>query len=80
MRETTLRTIAKAVSWQALGLVAMTAITFAITGSVAQGGLVALVGAATGMVVYIVHERLWATISWGKIADQSSSRNGHSEV
>jgi uncharacterized membrane protein len=66
MRDTTLRTIAKAVSWQALGLIVMTAIAFVITGSVAEGGLVALTGAATGLVAYVLHERLWARISWGR--------------
>ena len=75
MQETTFRTIAKAVSWQALGLVVMTAITFAITRSVAQGGLVAIVGAAVGMVSYVLHERVWARISWGKVGDQGRPRS-----
>ena len=47
--ETTRRAIAKAVTWQLIGLFVMTAITYAITGSVAEGGLVAIVGAATGL-------------------------------
>ncbi len=75
MRESTVRTIAKAVSWQALGLVVMTAIAFVITGSAAEGGLVAIAGAAVGMVSYVLHERLWAKVSWGKGGDQSSPRN-----
>jgi len=78
--ETPLRTIAKALSWQAMGLVVMTGITFAITGSFAEGGLVAMLGAATGMVSYIFHERMWAKISWGRTGDQSplpsSNRRG----
>ena len=63
--ETPLRSLVKAVTWQALGLVTMTAITFALTGSLATGGAVALSGAATGAVVYVVHERIWARIRWG---------------
>jgi uncharacterized membrane protein len=63
--ETTRRAVAKAASWQALGLVVMTAITYPITGSVAEGGLVAILGAATGMLTYVLHEKAWANIAWG---------------
>lgn len=64
--ETTRRTIAKAVSWQASGLVVMTAVTYAVTGSVAEGGIVAVAGSAAGMVSYVVHEKLWAKVAWGR--------------
>jgi uncharacterized membrane protein len=63
-----LRTVVKAISWQALGLVSMTGITYAITGSVAEGGLIAVVGAITGMFSFILHERVWTRISWGRSA------------
>ena len=68
--ETTRRTMAKALSWQASGLVVMTAVTYAVTGSVAEGGLVALAGSAAGMVSYVIHERVWARIAWGRQADR----------
>ena len=67
--ETTRRAIAKAVTWQLMGLVVMTAITYAITGSVAEGGLVAIVGAATGLATYVLHERVWSEIAWGRKRD-----------
>ncbi|MGF1622469.1 MAG: DUF2061 domain-containing protein [Rhodomicrobiaceae bacterium] len=67
------RTVAKAISWQALGLITMTAITYAITGSVAEGGLIAVVGAITGMFSFILHERVWTRISWGR----SAGYHGH---
>jgi uncharacterized membrane protein len=63
--ETPIRSLAKAVTWQALGLLTMTAITYALTGSLATGGAVALLGAASGMITYVLHERLWARIRWG---------------
>jgi len=63
--EKPIRSMAKAATWQALGLAVMTAITFAATGSLATGGAVALTGAAVGTVLYVVHERLWARIRWG---------------
>lgn len=66
MSETPLRSLLKAVTWQVLGLVVMTMITWAVTGSVATGGAIALLGAAVGMVTYVLHERIWAGIGWGR--------------
>ncbi|SNS58133.1 DUF2061 domain-containing protein [Tropicimonas sediminicola] len=66
MGETALRSIVKATTWQILGLVVMTLITWAITGSVATGGAIALAGAACGMLTYVLHERVWARIRWGR--------------
>jgi uncharacterized membrane protein len=76
--ETPLRSLAKAVTWQALGLVTMTAITFALTGSLATGGAVALVSAITGAVFYILHERLWARVRWGLAEAQRLARGEES--
>lgn len=64
--DTTLRTLAKTFTWQALGLVTMTAISYAVTGSVAQGGTVAVLSAAIGALFYGLHERLWARVRWGR--------------
>lgn len=66
MGETPLRSVVKAVTWQALGLVVMTAISWLVTGSVAAGGAIALLGALTGTVTYVMHERLWARVPWGR--------------
>ena len=73
--ETPLRSLVKALTWQALGLVTMTLLTFALTGSLATGGAVALAGAGLGFVLYAVHERVWARIRWGLRA-LDESRNG----
>jgi len=63
--ETPLRSLAKALTWQALGLLTMTAITWMLTGSLATGGAVAGLGAVTGAAAYVLHERVWARIRWG---------------
>jgi len=76
--ETPLRSLVKAVTWQALGLVTMTAITFALTGSLATGGAVALVSTVTGAVFYILHERLWARVRWGLAEAQRLARSEES--
>ena len=62
------RSIAKAVTWQLLGFAVMMGITFALTGSLMTGGAVALGGAVVGSFTYVVHERIWARIRWGRRA------------
>lgn len=64
--DTPARTVAKSVTWQISGLLVMTLIAWVVTGSVAQGGAVALTGALAGFVSYFVHERLWARVRWGR--------------
>lgn len=64
--ETTERTIAKAVCWQALGVAVMTLIGYGFTGSFSEGGALAVVTTLIGLLNYIVHERVWARIAWGK--------------
>ncbi len=65
--ETKKRTVAKAFCWQAVGLVVMSIIGYAVTGSVGEGGALALTSAAVGLVNYFLHERLWARVRWGRV-------------
>lgn len=62
------RTVVKALLWQALGLVMMCAVGWALTGSMAVGGGIAVINACIGLVTYICYERLWAGTSWGRQA------------
>ncbi|WP_338050029.1 DUF2061 domain-containing protein [Pseudooceanicola aestuarii] len=55
----------KAGLWTLLGLVVMVAVGWIFTGSVATGGSMAVINAASGMVCYVIYERVWARISWG---------------
>lgn len=64
--ETRARTVVKSVLWTAFGLVVMAAVGFAFTGSVTVGGGMALVNSALGFVTYLLYERLWAGIRWGR--------------
>lgn len=64
--ETPKRTIAKAASWQLLGLLTMAVIGWFFTGSLAAAGSMALVTAVCGLVCYVLHERLWNRIAWGR--------------
>ncbi|SFQ36625.1 Uncharacterized membrane protein [Roseivivax halotolerans] len=64
--DTTRRTVAKALCWQALGLCTMTGLGYLFTGSVSQGGAIALTSSGVALVAYVVHERIWDKISWGR--------------
>ena len=63
--ETPARTLIKSVTWQASGLIVMMLVTWLVTGSVAEGGAVAVSGALIGFFSYLAHERLWARVRWG---------------
>ncbi len=64
--ETRRRSVLKAVIWNLLGLVTMTLVGLAATGSAAIGGTLALVNTALGFTLYLVYERVWAGIRWGR--------------
>lgn len=63
--ETATRSLIKAVTWQATGLVTMTGLAFLMTGNIEAAGGFALSAALTGFVFFILHERIWAHIPWG---------------
>ena len=68
------RVLAKSVTWQLMGLVSMTFVGAAVTGSVSAGGGIALIGAGVGFVCYVVHEALWSHVSWGQRKDQGNQQ------
>jgi len=60
------RTLAKAICWQISGLIMMILIGYVFTGSASQSGAIAIVGTVVGFLSYILHERIWARIGWGR--------------
>lgn len=60
------RTLLKSVVWTLIGLVSMALVGLAFTGSVALGGGMALVNAVLVFASYLVYERVWARIGWGR--------------
>lgn len=64
--ETRQRTVVKALLWQALGLLVMLGVGLAATGSAALGGMIAVANTVIGLVSYILYERIWARIRWGR--------------
>ncbi|MEM8579278.1 MAG: DUF2061 domain-containing protein [Pseudomonadota bacterium] len=53
------RILAKAVTWQTLGLIMMSVIGYVHTGSWISGGGIAITTTAIGAVTYALHEWLW---------------------
>lgn len=66
MVDSSKRTLVKAVLWNLLGLGSMVLVGFLATGSIALGGGIALANAGIGLVCYVIYERVWAGITWGR--------------
>lgn len=64
--ETRARTLVKALLWNAIGLLMMSIVGLALAGSAAIGGIMAAVNTAIGLVSYVVYERVWSRINWGR--------------
>ena len=65
--ESRVRSLVKAICWQMLGLLTMSLIGLAVTGSLALGGMLAGINAAVGLAAYLAHERVWANVRWGRL-------------
>ncbi|HCP81149.1 MAG TPA: hypothetical protein DIT67_06015 [Octadecabacter sp.] len=66
--DTPKRTITKAIIWNLIGLATMALVGLIATGSLAVGGAMALVNAALGLSMYVIYERVWNRVAWGRRA------------
>jgi len=64
--ETRKRSFVKAVIWNLIGLASMILVGFIATGSVAVGGAMAVINTVIGFSLYLIYERVWSNISWGR--------------
>ena len=64
--ETRVRSLVKAIIWNIMGLASMALVGFLATGSVAIGGAIALINTAVGFTMYLIYERVWSRIRWGR--------------
>ena len=64
--ETRGRSVLKAVIWNGIGLFVMSIVGLLATGSATVGGMLAVINTAIGLTLYIVYERIWAGIRWGR--------------
>ena len=59
------RSLMKAVSWRTVGTIDTFVISFFVTGKVSFAGTIAAIEVVTKIMIYYLHERVWAVISWG---------------
>lgn len=63
------RTLTKALTWQAIGFVLMTAINYLYMGNLRDGVGLSTLLTLMGLFSYYWHERVWSQISWGRLSD-----------
>lgn len=63
-----IRSLVKALIWNAIGFTSMALVGFLTTGSARLGGSMALINTVLGFGCYVIYERVWAGISWGRIS------------
>ena len=66
MSDTTKRSVVKTVSWRLTGSAATFIISYAIIGSFAISGTIALIQMTANTLLYYIHERVWNKIKWGR--------------
>jgi uncharacterized membrane protein len=64
-REGHARSLFKAVSWRMVGTLDTFVISFFVTGRVTVAGSIASIEVITKILIYYLHERVWAVVPWG---------------
>lgn len=64
--ETRKRSLVKALVWNTIGFLTMTLVGLAATGSVSLGGAMALINTGLGFACYLIYERVWTRVTWGR--------------
>ncbi len=69
MSDSSVRSVAKTISWRITGSGATFLISWLISGDLTVAGSIALVQIAANTILYFIHERVWNKIGWGKKGD-----------
>ncbi|SMP14294.1 DUF2061 domain-containing protein [Shimia sagamensis] len=64
--DTQKRSIVKAVIWNVIGIISMSVVGILATGSAALGGKMALINTGLGFSLYVIYERVWSRVRWGR--------------
>jgi uncharacterized membrane protein len=59
------RSFIKAVSWRMVGTIDTFIISFIVTGKISLAGSIASIEVVTKILIYYLHERIWAMVPWG---------------
>jgi uncharacterized membrane protein len=60
------RSFIKAVSWRTVGTIDTFIISYFVTGKVSLAGSIASIEVLTKILIYYLHERVWAIVPWGQ--------------
>jgi uncharacterized membrane protein len=66
MSDTSVRSLAKAVSWRITGTIDTFIISWIITGEILLASGIAFTEIMTKIVLFWTHERVWNRIKWGR--------------
>lgn len=66
MHDTTVRSLAKTITWRITGTGATFAISYAIVGDISISSSIAVIQLTFNTVLYFIHERVWGKIKWGQ--------------
>jgi len=64
--DTSVRSLAKTISWRITGSGATFAISYAVLGDIAVSGTIAVIQLTFNTALYFIHERIWNQIQWGQ--------------
>lgn len=64
------RSFIKSISWRAVGSADTFILSLLITGSAKYAVSIASIEAITKIALYYIHERVWRTVSWGRLEAQ----------
>jgi uncharacterized membrane protein len=72
-RETSIRSLCKAVSWRIFGSIGTATLVFFVTGSLKGALTVGIADFVAKIGLYYVHERLWDAVPIGRVVSDSNS-------
>jgi len=67
MKDSSIRTLAKTVSWRAVATVASFAVSYILSNNIVLSSSIAGSQIIIQSFLYIIHERIWNKIQWGRI-------------
>ncbi|MBO6826503.1 MAG: DUF2061 domain-containing protein [Sneathiella sp.] len=64
--ESSVRIVIKSITWQLLGVLTMTFLSYIQTGAIISALMLAVSASTSGFVFFFIHEKIWNKISWGR--------------
>ncbi len=65
--DTTFRVIVKGLTWQAMGILTMTLLSYPHTETLLDAFFIASSAAASGFIFFFIHENIWNKVRWGRM-------------